>query len=92
MSMRWWSSRLTFTVVRLYSDITRAKSEGKIGIMPGFQYTAFLEADPSRIETFRRLGVRIMQLTYNNRSAFGERLSRTGNAGLSKAGHDAVRK
>ncbi|MGA9566112.1 MAG: membrane dipeptidase, partial [Candidatus Korobacteraceae bacterium] len=57
-----------FMVVRQQSDITRAKRDSKIGIMPGFQYTQFLEADPSRIETFRRLGVRIMQITYNNRS------------------------
>src|SRR5208283_4555870 len=57
-----------FAVIRTQPDIALAKREGKIGIMPGFQYTEFLEADPSRIETFRRLGVRIMQLTYNNRS------------------------
>jgi membrane dipeptidase len=81
-----------FTVIRRYSDIARAKAEAKIGIMPGFQYTGFLEADPSRIETFRQLGVRIMQLTYNNRSAFGDGCLEPGNAGLSKAGHAAVRK
>jgi membrane dipeptidase len=81
-----------FTIVRLYSDIARAKREGKVGIMPGFQYTQFLEADPSRIEIFRRLGVRIMQLAYNNRSIFGDGCLEPGNAGLSKAGHDAVRK
>ena len=81
-----------FTVVRQYSDIARAKREGKIGIMPGFQYTQFLEADPSRIETFRRLGVRIMQLTYNNRSNFGDGCLEPGNAGLSKAGVGGVQK
>src|SRR5664279_2107617 len=81
-----------FTVIRQYSDITRAKTEAKIGIMPGFQYTGFLEADPSRIETFRQLGIRIMQLTSNNRSAFGDGCLEPGNAGLSKAGHAAVRK
>src|SRR5271169_2654544 len=81
-----------FTVVRLQSDIARAKREGKIGIMPGFQYTEFLEADPSRIQTFRRLGVRIMQLTYNNRSIFGDGCLEPGNAGLSKAGVAAVKK
>jgi membrane dipeptidase len=81
-----------FTVVRMYSDIARAKREGKTGIMPGFQYTQFLEADPSRIETFRRLGVRIMQLTYNNRSIFGDGCLEPGNAGLSKAGLNAVHK
>jgi membrane dipeptidase len=77
-------------VVRQQSDIARAKNEGKIGIMAGFQYTQFLEADTSRIETFRRLGVRIMQLTYNNRSIFGDGCLEPGNAGLSKAGLKAV--
>lgn len=80
-----------FMVVRQHSDIARAKREGKIGIMPGFQYTQLLEADPSRIETFRRLGVRIMQLTYNNRSDFGDGCLEPGNAGLSKAGLAAVK-
>jgi membrane dipeptidase len=79
-------------IVRRYSDIIRAKRENKIGIMPGFQETSFLEADPDRIATFRRLGVRIMQLTYNNRSIFGDGCLEPGNAGLSKAGIAAVKK
>jgi membrane dipeptidase len=79
-----------FMVVRRLSDIARAKREGRIGIMPGFQYTQILEDDPMRIEMFRRLGVRIMQLTYNNRSNFGDGCLEPGNAGLSKAGLKAV--
>jgi membrane dipeptidase len=81
-----------FLIVRRYSDIDRAKRENKIGIMPGFQYTAFLEENPDRIEMFRQLGVRIMQLTYNNRSIFGDGCLEPGNAGLSKAGIAAVKK
>lgn len=79
-----------FTLVRRLSDIPRAKRDQQIGILPGFQYTQFLEDDPQRIETFRRLGVRIMQLTYNLRGAFGDGCLEPGNAGLSKAGIDAV--
>jgi membrane dipeptidase len=79
-----------FLIVRKYSDIERAKRAGKVGIMPGFQDTAFLEVDSSRIEVFRDLGVRIMQLTYNNRSNFGDGCLEPGNAGLSKAGLKAV--
>ncbi len=81
-----------FLIVRQHSDIARAKREDKIGIMPGFQYTAFLEEKPDRIEMFRQLGVRIMQLTYNNRSIFGDGCLEPGNAGLSKAGIAAVEK
>jgi membrane dipeptidase len=81
-----------FLIVRRHSDIARAKRENKVGIMPGFQYTAFLEENPERIEMFRQLGVRIMQLTYNNRSIFGDGCLEPGNAGLSKAGIAAVKK
>lgn len=79
-----------FMIVRQFSDIARAKSEKKIGILPGFQYTQFLEEDPARIAVFRKLGVRIMQITYNKRSAFGDGCLEPGNAGLTKAGSAAV--
>ena len=81
-----------FLIVRRHSDIARAKREGKIGIMPGFQDSAFLEENVERIDMFRQLGVRIMQLTYNNRSIFGDGCLEPGNAGLSKAGIAAVQK
>ena len=81
-----------FMIVRRHSDIERAKREGKIGIMPGFQYTTFLEENVERIGMFRQLGVRIMQLTYNNRSIFGDGCLEPGNAGLSKAGIAAIKK
>ena len=81
-----------FLIVRRHSEIARAKRGNKIGILPGFQYTAFLEENFDRIEMFRRLGVRIMQITYNNRSIFGDGCLEPGNAGLSKAGIAAVKK
>jgi membrane dipeptidase len=81
-----------FTIIRRYSDIARAKQEKKVGIIPGFQYTGFLEENPERIEMFRNLGVRIMQLTYNVRTAFGDGCLEPGNAGLSRAGVAAVKK
>jgi len=81
-----------FLIVRHYSDLARSKRENKMGLMLGFQQTAFLEQDPERIETFRKLGVRIMQLTYNKRGRFGDGCLEASNAGLSNAGIDAVRK
>jgi membrane dipeptidase len=81
-----------FLIVRRHADLARAKRENKIGIMFGFQYTSFFESDPERVDIFRRLGVRIMQLTYNNRSIFGDGCLEPGNAGLSKAGISLVKK
>ncbi len=80
-----------FTIVRRQPEIALAKQSARIGILMGFQYTAFLEEDPSRIGMFRNLGVRIMQLTYNNRSIFGDGCLEPDNGGLSNAGHAAVR-
>jgi membrane dipeptidase len=79
-----------FTIIRRQPEIALAKQSGRMGILMGFQYTAFLEDDPSRIGMFRNLDVRIMQLTYNNRSIFGDGCLEPGNAGLSNAGHAAV--
>jgi membrane dipeptidase len=82
----------TFTLVRKQSDLARAKQDGKVGIMMGFQYTQFLETDPPRmIDMFRKRDVRIMQITYNNRSAFGDGCLEPANAGLTKVGVAAVK-
>ncbi len=77
-------------LVRRHSDIARAKREGKMGIMLGFQFTEPFEEDLGRLETFRRLGVRIIQMSYNNRGLLGDGCLEPGNAGLSKRGKDAV--
>lgn len=81
-----------FAIVRRHADIARAKRDGKVGIIPGFQYTSFLEEDPDRVEVFRELGVRIMQVTYNLRGAWGDGCLEPSDAGLSKAGREIVAK
>lgn len=82
----------TFAIVRKHSDIAAAKRDKKLGILLGFQDTAFFENNPERIDLFRKLDVRIMQLTYNNRSAFGDGCLDPANTGLTPAGIAAVHK
>jgi membrane dipeptidase len=81
-----------FTVVRRHSDIARAKREGKVGILIGTQYATPIEENIERVDLFRRFGVRIMQLTYNKRSIFGDGCLEPENKGLSSAGQMLVRK
>lgn len=76
--------------MRRHEDIDRAKREGKLGLIIGFQSTEMMEAETSRIDLFHGLGARIMQLTYNGRSLFGDGCLEPGNAGLSRLGHKAV--
>ena len=78
-------------IIRRYSDIARAKQENRVGIMHGFQYTNLIEDKPERIEMFRNFGVRIMQLTYNKHSAFGDGCLEPKDNGLTPAGGAAVK-
>ncbi len=52
-------------------DITAAKAAGKVGLMFGFQDTSPIEGRLQQLEVYHRLGVRIMQLTYNTANASG---------------------
>ena len=49
-----------------------------------------LGEDISRIKLFRDLGVRIMQLTYNNRTLYGDGCLESSDAGLSLLGRRAI--
>ena len=51
------------------SDFDRAKREGKLGIVLGFQGGSPLGHNVHLIRVFHRLGVRIIQLTYNDGNA-----------------------
>ncbi|MBS0386439.1 MAG: membrane dipeptidase, partial [Proteobacteria bacterium] len=61
----------TFTQIRAVADIAAAKRATKLGIIFGFESAACLEDKIDRIELFRNLGVRVMQLSYNLTSPFG---------------------
>ncbi|HET9793721.1 MAG TPA: membrane dipeptidase [Thermoanaerobaculia bacterium] len=77
-------------VVRRAADLDRAADEGRTGLVMGFQTTGMLGEDLDRIDVFGRLGVRIMQLTYNDRSLYGDGCLEPSDAGLSRLGRRAV--
>lgn len=58
-------------VVRTTDDIPRARAEGRLGVILGAQHSLMVEADVRLLATFRRLGLRILQPTYNEPCAFG---------------------
>jgi membrane dipeptidase len=79
-----------FLMVRKHADIAKAAASGRLGLILGFQTTEMLGADLSRIDLFRNLGVRIMQMTYNVRNLFGDGCLEPAGAGLSNLGRAAV--
>ena len=59
-------------VVRTTDDIVRARAEGRLGVILGAQHSLMVEADVRLLASFRRLGLRILQPTYNEPCAFGQ--------------------
>lgn len=58
-------------LVRSAEDIHRAKLQGKVGLILGFQTASPIEDDLTNLWVFAQLGVRIVQLTYNQRNLVG---------------------
>jgi len=72
------------------ADLHRAKAEKKIGVIYNVQDTSLVGARLDRIRLLKGLGVRVMQLTYNNRNLSGEGCLEPGNAGLSRLGRATI--
>jgi len=72
-------------------DILQAKREGKTAVIIGWQNATPIENDLNRLVLFHALGVRIVQLTYNERNLLGNGCYERSDDGLSNFGVDAVR-
>ena len=72
------------------ADMLRAKREGRIGVILGFQNAAMVGEDASRIDIFANLGVRVIQLTYNPANQIGDGSMAPGNRGLTPFGREVV--
>ena len=72
-------------------DIVRAKWEGKTAVILGWQNASPIENDLDRLLLFHKLGVRIIQVTYNERNLLGNGCYERIDDGLSNFGIDAVR-
>ena len=82
----------SFFKVQRAADFDRAKNEGKLGVIYSFESPNMLEDKIDRIELFRGLGVRVMQLTYNQRTLFGCGCLGGDEDGLTDLGRSAVAK
>jgi membrane dipeptidase len=77
-----------FMQIRALGDIALAKQSKRLGILLSFESVDMLEGKPDRIELFRNLGVRVMQLSYNKTSPFGSGVLAEGR--LTDVGRKAV--
>jgi membrane dipeptidase len=72
------------------ADILRAKAEGRMAVIFNTQDTALVGPDLDRLAVLKGLGVRVVQLTYNNRNLSGDGCLEPGNGGISRLGRATI--
>jgi membrane dipeptidase len=76
--------------VRTADDVLLAKEKELTGIIFGFQNCSPIDNDVFLVEIFHQLGVRIMQLTYNNQSPLATGCYESTDSGVTRFGKQAI--
>jgi membrane dipeptidase len=84
--------RDVFLRVRSPADLDAARASGRVGIIYGLQDGVSFHDDVSRLDVLHRFGVRIIQPTYNLHNLLGDGCLVPQDGGLSKEGHEAIRR
>jgi membrane dipeptidase len=72
------------------ADVLRAREEGRTAIVFGLQNPSSIEDDIGLVEVLHQLGVRFMQLTYNNQSLLASGCYEAEDCGLTRMGRQVV--
>jgi microsomal dipeptidase-like Zn-dependent dipeptidase len=78
-------------VARNVEDIEALASEGRLAIILGFQNTDLFGNRIRLVEMFAELGVRVVQLTYNNQNSVGGSCYEAEDSGLARFGCELIR-
>jgi len=73
-------------------DIHKAKKAGKIGVGFHFQNSRPVEHDLRLLDVFFKLGVRVIQITYNEKNLVGDGCTEITDCGLSKFGREMIQR
>ena len=76
--------------VRNAEDVVKAKESGRTGIVFGFQNCSPIDNNVGLVEIFHRLGVRFMQLTYNNQSPLATGCYESVDSGITRFGKQVI--
>lgn len=72
------------------ADLEAARTSRRLGLIYGFQDGVAIDPDLSRVALYQTFGLRIVQLTYNVRNAFGDGCLQPENGGLTALGRELV--
>jgi len=75
---------------RTGDDVRLARETNRTSIFFGFQNPSPIEDDIRLVEVLHTLGVRFMQLTYNNQSLLGTGCYETNDSGITRMGREVI--
>jgi membrane dipeptidase len=75
---------------RTAADLRRAQAEGRTAIFFGFQNCSPIEDDIGLVEIWHGLGVRFMQLSYNNQSLLASGCYEAEDSGITRMGREVI--
>jgi membrane dipeptidase len=76
--------------IRSTGDIVTAHQSGQCGLIYALQDGVSFEDDLNRLDALQHFGVRVIQPTYNRRNLLGDGCMEPADAGLSRAGAEAI--
>lgn len=79
------------TKIETVDDIKKAESDGKVGIILGWQNSAPIDSDLGLLEYFFKQGLRVMQLTYNNQSYIASGCYEQNDAKITRFGKEVIK-
>jgi len=77
-------------LIRTVSDIQECKRDGKVGLILGPQNARPVEHDLGLCRILKDVGIRVLQVTYNERNYFGDGCIEVADGGLSVLGRELV--
>lgn len=77
-------------LVRTAMDLELCKAEGRVGLIFGPQNARPVETDLALVRVLKEVGVRVLQITYNERNYFGDGCTEVVNGGLSGLGRELI--
>ena len=94
-SIGWWrdferENADVMAIARSAADVVQAKASGRIAVVLGFQNATLFDSRIGFVELFADMGIRVVQLTYNNQNDFGGSCYEPHDSGLSRFGREIV--
>jgi membrane dipeptidase len=88
---RWFEAYPTLIMPgRVAGDIERARASGRTAVFLGLQNPSPIEDDIGLVRVLHDLGIRFMQLTYNNQSLLGTGCYEKDDSGITRMGREVI--